>query len=439
MRSRRAVLVVGTVMLAAWIASCADTNPTNPADTTDSTDTTDTNPPSTELVVSDTSSLPAAASFGRRGVAAALADEAVGVAYVSVSSGWMPQGELAIIRNRRTDSTTTAVLRDGGIDPHPVVARAGDSLDVDIRVTGGALVKFRIAVPVSRPPRVVRAFPPRGKTGVPLNARMAVTFTEPMDVATLESSVSLRRGTEAVPGSWHLLHGGTEAVFEPAVQLAPSASYQLDVTGQVRDTDGEPLGEAVAVDFTTGTSVDDDAESVTLDVQTITSFGSGSMGLFSELRFMLRLTDATEFSDSGTPYPLFDDRAIRDGDDGDTIVATDATDPHFAGFAALATDGIDQLVTLSLATGLGSGGSTQHESSFFTGRPGPGPDLAGYTIERVEFVIDSVRIVSPGEDPNGDGNWTEADLSGRVRVIGRRTGGAAMRRTASPPAARRVP
>ena len=61
----------------------------------------------------------------------------------------------------------------------------------------------------------------------------------------------------------------------------------------------------------------------------------------------------------------------------------------------------------------GPGWFLQPEPSFFAGRTGLGGiDLAGYAIHSIGFRVDSVRIASPGEDPNGDGVWTDFGVTG---------------------------
>jgi hypothetical protein len=48
-----------------------------------------------------------------------------------------------------------------------------------------------------------------------------------------------------------------------------------------------------------------------------------------------------------------------------------------------------------------------------------GVDLAGYTVERIGFRVDSVTFDSPGEDGNGDGIWTDFRLRGAFVFEGR--------------------
>ena len=119
---------------------------------------------------------------------------------------------------------------------------------------------------------------------------------------------------------------------------------------------------------------------------------------------------------------IFYQTIIRDGDDHHTLVAEAGNEPDFAAFAHLLTDGVDESITACVTLGnfAGSGATGGAESVFFGGRPGTAPDFAGYTIDRVEFHIDSVLIATPGSDQNHDGIWTDSYLAGRVVVWGHR-------------------
>jgi hypothetical protein len=152
-------------------------------------------------------------------------------------------------------SLTTAVT-DGGFDPVPVIAQAGDSIEVVVRDAGGAVVlQQRVLVAAARPPIIVRTDPPPRKRDVPLNASLVIVFSEPIDAATLNaSSVQLLRGTTPVAGTVGLLQGSaTAAVFIPAAPLAASTSYELIVAQAVQDLSGDALKADATVQFTTGT------------------------------------------------------------------------------------------------------------------------------------------------------------------------------------------
>src|SRR5207253_5550653 len=91
-------------------------------------------PPPAGLFVSDP--VPAPSLVAKTGPARASSrsesDSSATVVYVSLSPGTVPGGSVAFVyRVGDTDSHITAVL-DGGFDPVPVVANAGDSVEVRV-------------------------------------------------------------------------------------------------------------------------------------------------------------------------------------------------------------------------------------------------------------------------------------------------------------------
>ncbi|MGD8727016.1 MAG: Ig-like domain-containing protein, partial [Gemmatimonadales bacterium] len=189
-----------------------------------------------------------------------------GVVYVSLLPGSFPDGEHATIRNRATGAEATAVMADGGFDPVPLPAIAGDTLDfrIELATQEGPLagedgageaevVVFFSVVPPRRPPIVVRTDPPPGKKDVPLNATMLVVFSEPIDAARLTaSSVQLLLDGEPVVGTIELAdEANLTATFTPADSLTADTEYTLLITDEIEDLDGEALETPFSATFTT--------------------------------------------------------------------------------------------------------------------------------------------------------------------------------------------
>jgi Big-like domain-containing protein/WD40 repeat protein len=253
-----------TEAIALWAALA---NVTLVACSTDAADMTASNASEPGLILSDTAGLASEAlssALATRmeaplALSGSMGAEPVAVAYISLPPGTFPAGVSATIRNRRTAVGLTVAMMNGGFDPFPIPAMEGDSLDIEIRLAGGAAaLTFVRTVPGKRPPRVVRTQPPRGKIDVAVNTKIIVIFSEPIDAATLtEMSVHLVRGAIQVAGqvavgdSAHLT-----AVFTPATPLQGDTQYQLIATQDVRDVDGEPLETSVTVEFRTGTGPD---------------------------------------------------------------------------------------------------------------------------------------------------------------------------------------
>ena len=238
---------------AAWIAAvtsaiaCSDRSPTAPADTRDTG----------QFIVSAPTLPPFAVASVRssRAGSAALADRvsaATPSVFVSMAPQTVPDGVIAAILNRMTGEFVTTWMTDGGFDPVAIAASVGDEVTVNIRGIGNTLVTpMTTVVPRRRPPVLVRAQPPNGKTDVPLNTRIAVVFSEPVDPKTIPTSVQLFRGTEPVAGSATLAASGLVATFVPDAPLTPSTQYTLVLTTDIRNAEGDALEALTRVSFTT--------------------------------------------------------------------------------------------------------------------------------------------------------------------------------------------
>jgi methionine-rich copper-binding protein CopC len=104
------------------------------------------------------------------------------------------------------------------------------------------------------PPAVSSHSPADGAAGVALNARIAMSFSEPMDVASVEAAFVLTRGTTVVPG--RLAYVGQAAVFTPDAPLAPQASYVATLRRTATDLAGNAPAADYAWSFTTGAAAD---------------------------------------------------------------------------------------------------------------------------------------------------------------------------------------
>jgi hypothetical protein len=146
----------------------------------------------------------------------------------------------------------------------------------------------------------------------------------------------------------------------------------------------------------------------------------GAHAILDRMFFALDITStATGCYETGVA--MFYRAIIQNADAHRTLVADATNEPDFAAFTHLLTDGVDETVIRCVGTvGVGSGGEGSKESSFFGRTSGSAPDFSGYTIDRVEFQIDSVSTASPGSDQGHDGVWTDYYLRGRVVVWGHR-------------------
>lgn len=281
----RALWLPAAIAVTAWVGACVDERRV----------TGDEEPvpaPWPGIVSDPVSSSASAVSGSTRSLRAFSGSDVV---YVSLVPGTIPNGELAVIRNRGTGSAVVAAMVAGGLDPVPVVAAAGDTLDINVRVAGSdSTLHFSQVVAAARRPRVVRTDPSRGKRDVTLNAVIVIVFSEPIDATTLtESSVQVLRGTEPVAGQLELRDpANLTVVFVPAALLAAATTYQLSVTQGIRDLDGDSLEAPESVEFATASPV---AVSLVAAVVTWTDVsGVGAWGVVSApIEYYVAATDAS--------------------------------------------------------------------------------------------------------------------------------------------------
>lgn len=216
---------------------------------------------------------PAPTTAGSASLSGSTAATGVGVAWVSLAPGALPDAISVRIRNAtRGDPATSPIpVRMGGFDPVAVPADPGDELELAVQRRTGELDFLFVPVPVRRPPTVVRAEPSEGRRDVALTVRPRAIFSEPLDPESVGlTSVQLLRAGAPVGGRVALVPDRPFAVeFVPEAPLAPSTAYELVLTRQLRDLDGDPPPDVVRVRFTTQS-----AEVGTLTVSNVTAGGA---------------------------------------------------------------------------------------------------------------------------------------------------------------------
>jgi alpha-tubulin suppressor-like RCC1 family protein len=177
------------------------------------------------------------------------------IVYVSLPAGSEPNGVSAAIRRVGHPTSVSVRVVEGGFDPVPLAVAVDDSVSVVVNGADGSIVlEYVTSVKPRRPPKIVRTSPPRQKSDVPLNAVIVIVFTEPIDPASIGSTVRLLSGSSAVAGTAHVIaENGTSVAFRPSAPLEPNTTYRVLVGGTLADLDGETLGHDAEFDFTTGT------------------------------------------------------------------------------------------------------------------------------------------------------------------------------------------
>jgi len=236
--------------LTVLVASCDD-GPVDPSNKSDVPD---------GLIISEPASL---AVNSTRALSLGVSPTTTGssVAWVSAEPGTFADVIDIQIRNVTTDGPPPdpIAVQDGGFDPIPVLASAGDELEFALHQFDGRVTLLHLTVPPHRPPVVVRTHPPKGRTDVALNVQPIVVFSEPIEPITLTfASFQLRQHDTQVAGTVALVPESPFTVqFIPDSPLAPSTTYELVVTPEIRDLDGDFLEAEVRVEFTTLSALTD--------------------------------------------------------------------------------------------------------------------------------------------------------------------------------------
>jgi|GEM_PF-6125061 len=148
----------------------------------------------------------------------------------------------------------TAVDRSGNrLDGNRDGSSGGSPLDDHV---------FRFTTVVVPPPNITAVQPPPGATGVQPNARITVSFSQPMDRPATEAAFSMDPAT-AGTFSWDA--GSGEMTFTPSANLVDKGTYNCTVTHLAAGLAGKPLdGNQDGIltndsldDFSWGFSVDD--------------------------------------------------------------------------------------------------------------------------------------------------------------------------------------
>jgi hypothetical protein len=183
------------------------------------------------------------------------------IAYVSLAPKTLPNAVEMQIENRTRNLPASLVaVIGGGFDPVPIEASVGDTLELTAWMADGSKQPMSVRVPAKRPPSVVRSKPGTGLTDVALNVVVTVVFTEPIDTSTVNlSSVQLLHGEQSVSGKIVFQGDSWDALFVPDKPLDPESTYELVVTREVRDLDGQALDASYSSTFVTGTKSCSDA------------------------------------------------------------------------------------------------------------------------------------------------------------------------------------
>lgn len=104
---------------------------------------------------------------------------------------------------------------------------------------------------ISVAPQVVDRTPPVSTTGVAVNSTVSVKFSKNIDPATLTNNFTLRKGNDLVAGTVAYNSNTKTATFTPGQQLSHGTTYEVNISSNVADGEGNRLPTAVSWSFTT--------------------------------------------------------------------------------------------------------------------------------------------------------------------------------------------
>ena len=147
-------------------------------------------------------------------------------------------------------SAATSFSTAGNVAP---VTLEGRALALNASVT---MVNTRINVPAAQQPvSVSSTIPVNAATGVPIDTKLAVTFSGAMDPATINpATFTVKQGDVAVSGV--VTYSGVTALFTPASYLAPTTPCSATITTGAKDLAGNALAGNFVWSFTTGAAPD---------------------------------------------------------------------------------------------------------------------------------------------------------------------------------------
>lgn len=133
------------------------------------------------------------------------------------------------------------------------------------------------------------------------------------------------------------------------------------------------------------------------------------------------ITEATaEFNQDESPNTKVFSIQIDESKVGQIIRIDQNNNPDFNNALALLTNGIDDGFWFYVLYGFGSSGRGGPESDFikggFTGVNNP--DLIGLNISYFLLHVDRVQFITPGQDINHDGVWTDYYVDLRLVAMG---------------------
>jgi len=194
----------------------------------------------------------------------------------------------------------------------------------------------------------------------------------------------------------------------------------LDIPGENPSGDGNwtdySITYTLIIEGEIGSPVTCDAE--TIGTAEIIQSGSGAIVYEG---FEIRVMFGGDYMHSPGPQ-LFEGLVFTPADVGKTVTVTETTDPEFNAVAAVLTNGVNDPLYFQALGHPGGGGPFDERTeafSFFGDSSGAnGIDFNDYIIQCISLRINSLTLDTPGQDPVGNGIWTDYSINYSLLVKG---------------------
>jgi hypothetical protein len=173
---------------------------------------------------------------------------------ITITSFTVKQGALSLAGEASyTDSTATFNPTENML-PNTIY---NATITTEVKNVSGATMENNFtwsfttgAIPDLTAPTATFSDPAANAVGVAINKLITVTFSEPMDAASITAlTYTLKQGSVAVPGA--VSYSGLRATFTPAANLEYNKVYTATVTTGAKDPAGNVLAANTVFSFTT--------------------------------------------------------------------------------------------------------------------------------------------------------------------------------------------
>lgn len=173
----------------------------------------------------------------------------------------------------------------------------------------------------------------------------------------------------------------------------------------------------VAIATFTALAAVKDAQAATIGRGTVET-NTGISELLAQPDFLVEIVQLDPSGIDTLPgIPIFA-KTITSADVGIPYTVTSANNPNFAQITSLLTNGVSDTVFFGVTGSLSTGVATGVSESAFTLDDDP-TDFQGSIIDSLTITVNSFEPNIPGQDPNGDGIWTDYAAEYTLSVQGR--------------------